>query len=415
MASQRRSRVILVVGVVVLGLVAGWIVRQQLPAGHSTEHSASASQPPDFESMDRTVQLRAASTAIGPGTQVKFAPLGKNIVADLNRTARGVIAAGTPVDIQVSTGSLAADQVSVTMAYDPKLVPAGLGDKQIGLAVFDTNLGAWVPVLAAKADPVTHTVTGLAPHFSWFSPIVLDPLKAVVDFGGVAIKTVIDATVTIARWALDLAGELVVELGKDLLGIAPELRCPQASTSVTVNAGSLLNRLTACTEVADGNDVTLRLRNGFAFPVRTEKLPSGIVLGWQDTFENGADVANLVRNLYWMTQGQAVVGGAALGRATVTPAMKTSAAVKMELDGDALAFDMVMAVLLVIAPETSLVKAAVKAKMRTGSKMSGWLKQAYDALECTHGTWHDAKFTKLLASPFSKASVEAQAGIVQAV
>jgi hypothetical protein len=257
----------------------------------------------------------------------------------------------------------------------------------------------------------------MAPHFSWFSPIVLDHLKAIVNAGGKLITTVIDATVTIVRWTLDLAAELAVELGKDLLGIAPELRCAKASQDVTVETSSLLNRLSACTDVADGKNVTLRLRNGFAFPVRTEKLPDGIVLGWQDTFDNGADLANLVRNLFWMTRGQAVVGGAALGRMTVTPAMKASAAVKMELDGDALAFDMVLAVLLVLAPETAVIKAAIKKTMQAGVKAAlkttGWLKAASDALECTNSAWHGAKYAKLLADPFSKASVQAQAEVVQ--
>jgi hypothetical protein len=259
---------------------------------------------------------------------------------------------------------------------------------------------------------VAHTVTAQAPHFSWYSPIVLDPLKALVDVGGTIIKTVIDATVTISRWMIGLAKSLALQLGKDLLGIAPILRCGQGSKELGVTTSSLLGALTACTEVARGKDYTLRLRNGYAFPVRTEKLPTGVVLRMEDTWENGTDVANLVRNLFWMNNGQAVVGGASLGRATITPAMKTAATVKMELDSDAVAFDMAMAIMLAVAPETAALKAGVKAGMQSGIKQTtGWLKFTYQVLNCVHNGLHVAPQASVRIDPFSKASVEKQADI----
>ncbi len=105
---------------------------------------------------------------------------------------------------------------------------------------------------------------------------------------------------------------------------------------------------------------TLRIRNGFAFPLRTSPLTSGVALGFDDVFTNGSDIGNLLRSVFWAIQHEAVVPGANLGSVTVTSAMSGSATVDLGLDTIAVAEDIFVAFALVYAPEESVLKAGLQ-------------------------------------------------------
>lgn len=363
--------------------------------------------PPTFQSADGSAQLRVPNGAMEPETKVAFTPLEPDMVADLNKTARGVIAAGTSVDIKATQGALAPEKVQITLRYDPTLIPQGLSDRQVGMMVFDETLQSWVPLMDAKVDPVSHTVTAIAPHFSWFSTVVLDPLKSAVDVAGKVVQTVIDIRTSVDDWFKDLSLHVVGEFVKDLFGIPDDLSCKTPVSDVTVKTVSQLDLLKACTQKGDGKDVTVILRNGFAFPMRTEKLPAGIAVRASDVWRNGDDLANLVRNWYWSSHNQVVLNGSVNGSVTATADLKSSATVKMTMDDMAIPFDMAMALLVAIAPEASVAKSAVKSSVESvakggaaianAGKALGWMQAAQGVADCLINAAHvDASkvFTK---------------------
>ncbi|TWP54053.1 hypothetical protein FKR81_00330 [Lentzea tibetensis] len=399
-----------IVVVVAVFVAGGWFAYH----GVTSEVAGTAvpTPPPTFESPDRKVQLRVPDGAMDLGTEVRFSVPGPEVVEDLNKSARGVTAAGAPVDVQVVKGKLAADRVLVTLEYDPGLIPQGLNDKQVGMSVFDTELGSWVPILDAKVDPATRTVTAIAPHFSTVIATVLNAAKSAVDIGGKVIQTVIDANVTIARWITKLHTEILVTLLKDFLGIPEELKCTSTSPNVTVQAKSLLDLVRACAQPGEGSDTTVRLRNGFAFPLRTEPLPAGMAIRLSDVWNDGADVPNLVRNAFWAFRGQVVFPGTLVGSVTATSDLAAPVTVKMDIDADAVTFDMVLAALMVVGPAAAVAKSALKVVVEgllkgavKAEALTGWLKKSYEGLDCAVKAAHQ------VVDPFGKESIRAQADI----
>lgn len=418
----KRLWVLAIVVVVALGAVGSWLVYRHFTNSTSPAAAAPpAGRRPTFESPDHTVKLMVPDDAMAPDTEVSFTPTA-DAAGDLNASMRGVKAAGFPEEVHVAKGSLAPDKVTMTLAYNPQLIPEGLSDKQVGLAIFDPYLDGWVPVLDAKADPKTQTVTAVAPHFSLVSAIVLDPAKAVVNVAGKTIKTVIDGGTSIAQWFANLVKDLTEALVNDLLGIAPPLdpKCAPPSSDVTVTAKSLLNRVGACAHPGDGKDVTVWLRNGYAFPMRIEKLPSGMVQRLGDIWNSGEDVVSLVRSAFWAKLGQAMLSGAALGSVTATSNMKTSVDLTMDLDDDAVAFDIALAFLMVVAPGQAALKGAVKQSAEAAlkgatvtveaMKPSAWVGEAFGALDCIIKQAHATPPTDM----YSHEGIKAAADVVYA-
>ncbi|HEU4914390.1 MAG TPA: hypothetical protein VFT16_03230 [Candidatus Saccharimonadales bacterium] len=351
---------------------------------------------PSFKSDDGNVMLTVPDRAMKKGTQVSFTSEAKytESVTDSKLAFKPV---STPVDIKVAQGSLMSDKVAVTLKYDPKLIPKELNSRQVGMVVYDPDLGSWVPILNAKADPKTGTVTALAPHFSWFAAIVLDPLQSVVEVAGQAIKTVVDSTVTVASWTIGLINNLAGNIVKDLFGIAPELKCGTTSKQVEVSTASALDMLSGCVEAADKND-RLRLRNGYAFPMLTRDLPKGITLAESDIWDNGADIPDLIRSSFWASNGKMYLSGASLASATVTPDLQ-KATLTMDIDSEAVATSIGLAVLMAFSPSTTAAKAALRVAAETvakGKKIAdmvdknaAWVQQTYGTLDCIVGASHE--------------------------
>lgn len=414
---RRYALIILVVAIFAAG-VGAWLAYEHLAAGRSPAEQAAVATgaPPTFKSQDDAVQLHVPDGAMTPGTQVDFAPLGPDVTNDFNRVARGVVAASTPIDIQVTRGFLSPEKTSVTLHYSPALFPAGSADQQVGMAVFDDTLQSWIPLMDAKVDPAAHTVTATGPHFSRFIAMVLDKAKAAVDLGGKVIQTVIDVHTTVSIWLLQLASKVTELFVKDLFGIPPKLACRPTTNAVVAKPTSLANFLGACTQTGSGKDVTVRLRNGFAFPLRTAELPAGTTQRDSDIRNNGEDLVNLVRNFYWAGRHKAVLAGTSIGSVTATTDLTRSATVKMDIDGDAIAFDMVLAVLTIVAPEVGVTKSAVKAGAASlakgtgaivkGEKAASWLETVQNALDCViHAKHVDT------SKAFTKEGISAQADV----
>lgn len=372
---------------------------------------------PTFTSDDGSVMLTVPDRAASKDVRFKIA----NGAKHADSIASGKLAfkpIGSPVDILASGDWLMSDKIAVTLKYNPKLIPEGLTAKQVGMVVYDPRLDSWIPILNAKADPQTGTVTALAPHFSWFSAIVLDPLKKVVEVGGRTIETVINTSITVTSWVNGLVNNLAGNIIQDLFGVAPDLKCGSTSQQIEVSASSTFNALSGCVESAGQND-RLRLRNGFAFPmIARGKLPTGMTLESSDIWDNGADLQDLVRSMFWASQGKMYVSGAALASVTVTPDMKQTAQLTMDIDSEAIAFSIGLAVLTAFSPPAAGAKAALKVAadaVAKGAKVASitgentaWVKQAYDTLDCIVGAAHEP-----IDSMFGKKGYETAANIAQ--
>jgi Protein of unknown function (DUF3298) len=352
-------------------------------------------------SPDGSVELHIPDGVQLPGTHITFTS-DPSAAQSLNLTARGISALGSPVNITVTNGRLAANRVLVTMKYNPLALSKGVTPTNLGMAVFDPNFDAWMP-LGSLVDVQSHTVSAIAPHFSLFSVVFLDPAKRVVHIGGKVISTVINGTMTIEKWFGDLEDQLIVATVKDLFGIAPSLSCEPSSQDVIARTKSILNRLTACAEPSSGGDTTLRIRNGYGFPVRINTFPAGFTQRISDVFTNGSDILNLLRNVYYHFGRQAVLPGADLGSVTVTSAQKGISNLSLNLDALSVAEDVGLTALFLFEPagkvSDTFGEAGLKAALETiftvgrsteeaSSGAMAWTQRGFDILDCTNSSAH---------------------------
>src|SRR6266699_2529884 len=96
-------------------------------------------------SPDGSVELHIPGGAQLQGTHITFTP-DPSAAQSLDLTARGVSALGSPVNITVTNGRLAANRILVTMKYNPLALPKGVTPTNLGMAVFDPNFDAWMPL-----------------------------------------------------------------------------------------------------------------------------------------------------------------------------------------------------------------------------------------------------------------------------
>ena len=90
------------------------------------------------------------------------------------------------------------------------------------------------------------------------------------------------------------------------------------------------------------------MSNLAAYPVLFDTLPPGVTVTAKDVI--GGDVNTLVRNMYWMTKGRLVMGGAKAGSLTIKNKLAKSTTLHAHMDTTAVAFDMLLSVLLVFMP-----------------------------------------------------------------
>lgn len=377
---------------------------------------------PEFRNKDNSVLLDAQEGAVPDDAQVDI----KNdaqYAGSINNSKRLAFKTLTnPTDINFVQGGknvnkqVKSDQVAVTLKYDPKQIPKGLTSRQVGMVVYDETLQSWVPILNAVADPTTNTVTARAPHFSWFSVVVLDPLQKTVEAAGKTIQSTINNTVTVADWMWQVVQQLGAELARDLTGTPPELKCDPASKRASVSTNSPFDKVKGCVQPSGDID-TVKLSNAFGFPMITDELPKGISLSEQDVWDNGASLPDMVRSLYWTNQNRAYISGAEISSVTATSDLQSSSVINMDLDSEALSFDIGIAVLSFLAPEAAPAKEAVKATLKsivksgtvpkgTIDSANSWVGQSYDFADCVAGTSHD-----LDEQPFSDDSTQTAANV----
>ena len=402
--------------------VGGTLGYQRYTDRQNKPISVEYPEEPEFRAADNSVLLDYADDAVPGDAEIRLTPNNKNRESIDDNPRLAFKAIGTPVDIAFMDGNkdlsheVASDKVTVTLKYNPKDIPKGLNSQQVGMAVFDEHLESWVPILNAKADPSTNTVTARAPHFSWFSVFVLDPLQKTVEAAGKTIESTINSTMTVADWLWQVVQRLTGELVKDLTGTPPELKCDSTSKRISVTVTSPSDKVKACMQ-ASGNNDRLKLSNGFAFPMLTDELPHGIKLEEQDVWDNGDNLPDMVRSLYWTSQNRAYISGAEISSVTVTPEMQDKRNIDMDLDSEALSFDIGFAVLAFLAPQADPAKQAVKSAIqgiiKNGSinkaeldQASSWVSQSYDYADCVAGSSHD-----LDQHPFSNDATQDAANV----
>ncbi len=397
------------------GGVLGW---QWYNRTHNQPISVDYPTHPKYVTKDGSIMLNGDlpdSSSIGTNVD-------KQYTDTINQNKQMAFKALTdPVDITFNDGKqdisdqVKADTVTVTLKYDPTLIPKGLTSLQVGMAVYDQHLQSWVPILNAKADPKTNTVTARAPHFSWFSAIVLDPAKSLIKVAGQAVQTTIDSFTTVASWLTQAVAKVTAMLVNDLTGTPPELKCDKTSKDVSVSLTSPFDKLKGCVETAAPVD-RVRISNGFAFPMVSDKLPKGMTLTMDDVWNNGANLQDAVRSLYWTNQNRMYLSGASISTATATADLQKQTTMTIDIDSDALAFDMGIATLSVMAPEATATKAAVKTVLekivsgatvsrKTIEQASSWVAQTYDLSDCTMAAAHN------IDQPYDDAGINAAAGV----
>lgn len=345
---------------------------------------------PTFSNDDGKVMLKVPTMGMEKGTKVSF-DYRPERAASMNNGQLPLKAISQPVDVTPERGALKPDRVAVTLEYDPSLIPEGLTADQVGMAVFDENLDTWVPILNAKADAETNTVTAIAPHFSEFLAFVLEPLEQAFKIGSMAVETAINASISVQSWFNGLVNELAGNLVKDLFGQVDPLNCDPASTRVKGTATSSFDLLKVCTKPANDND-RLHISNGFAFPLLTSELPTGIKLEQDDLGNNGDDTAAMIRSVYWASKNKAYISGASHTSVTVTGEMQKNATIEMELDDEAIAFDIALAALTVLAPPSAAAKSGIKLGLDAalkGQDIAGivgdgaaWFQSVNNTLDC---------------------------------
>ena len=78
------------------------------------------------------------------------------------------------------TGATFNPPMTMTIAYDPATIPAGVSETSLFLAFFDTAANQWAVLPGSVDNPVTHTVSAPVSHFTLYSVMAPRPTPASV-------------------------------------------------------------------------------------------------------------------------------------------------------------------------------------------------------------------------------------------
>ena len=80
--------------------------------------------------------------------------------------------------------------MTLTITYDESLIPEGIAEENLVIAMWDEDAGEWVE-LPSTVDPINHTITALVGHFTTFAiiaPAVLPPEPATFSLSNLSIQ-----------------------------------------------------------------------------------------------------------------------------------------------------------------------------------------------------------------------------------
>lgn len=176
------------------GPFARLAVVSSLMAGCLTACSADIRQDtgqrvPPLASVPSAPGQSGISLAIGPAGGDITLPSGAQISIPSGALAKDTVVTIESVDVERSTlgaipvgsgiaagpeGLVFAKPVEIRLPYDPKLVPAGVSDDEVGIRMAPHASGAFTSISSA-VDSVAHVVVAQTTHFTDFVPAVPPP------------------------------------------------------------------------------------------------------------------------------------------------------------------------------------------------------------------------------------------------
>ena len=101
-------------------------------------------------------------------------------------------------------GAVFDQPITITLEYDPSLIPAGVPEEDLVIAYYDTTTGSWIE-LECDVDPVTNTITAYVEHFTVFAvmaditPAAFEMSELRIDPNSVDADEVVTVTVDVTN------------------------------------------------------------------------------------------------------------------------------------------------------------------------------------------------------------------------
>jgi len=114
--------------------------------------------------------------------------------------------------------------ITITFTYDPALIPAGVVEENLVIAIWDEEAGEWVN-LVSTVDPITNTITAPVSHFTTFTVLSYTRSAAFITSDLTISPAEVDIGETVAISVLvantgDLTSSYEVTLEIDNVGVA---------------------------------------------------------------------------------------------------------------------------------------------------------------------------------------------------
>jgi transcriptional regulator with XRE-family HTH domain len=128
------------------------------------------------QSGDNQVTVNISSGVIGRTsagaalTRIDVIPMTSPPAPPTDKTAIGITYDFGP------SGATFSPPITVTFSYNPANIPAGVNEKDLTIAFYDSTKGAWVVLDNIVVNTTTHTISGTTTHFTSFA--VISPAKA---------------------------------------------------------------------------------------------------------------------------------------------------------------------------------------------------------------------------------------------
>ena len=341
--------------------VAIAIVASGCSGGGGGSNAAPASAT--ITGMRGDVRLVVPGGAEAPNTKVVFRSAPSVVSQAPVAGVEHAIPVMAPIDVHVGAGELARDRVRVTLKL-PAGRPAGVYQDAF-LAVYEPQLGAFVPLLDSQADPKTRTVTAIAPHFSVYDAFVNSAKKVtgkLINWGDLLTVPWLRLIPSVNKAVQGIQQEAV----DSLFGFSSAVTCspPSSKIKVKVHDATHGQLLEACAQ--DYSDISGRVYvtvgNHYGFPILYAP-PSGFTVGLRDfDFENGTPL-DLVRHLLWMEFNDVEAPGAGNARFTLQPGTRLPATIDGNMDWGAVTVDMAYYFASVVVPQLAEMSPELKATL----------------------------------------------------
>ncbi len=114
--------------------------------------------------------MSAPPGAFPAGTPISAVVNLAALPAAVTNEVKAITPFGTNVGLVLTANGLQpTTPVSIAMAYDPTLIPAGQRENSLSIWRYDTMAQQWT-LVPSQVNTVSHVITAQTPHFSTFAP-----------------------------------------------------------------------------------------------------------------------------------------------------------------------------------------------------------------------------------------------------